>query len=93
MFEAGKFNLELFQYVIDEHFKQKQEDEEKAKKEKEEEEEAEQETEAGSWYSSILGTRPSVKSKAVGWVTFLFVLTLLAVMAYSFWPSVSFSSF
>ena len=93
VFEAGRFNLELFQYVIDEHFKQKQEEEEKAKKEKEEQEEDEQNTEGASWYSSILGTRSSAKGKAVGWVTLAFVLTLFAVMAYSFWPSVSFSSF
>ena len=42
VFEAGRFNLELFQHVIDEHFKQKQQEEEKARKEKEEQEEEEQ---------------------------------------------------
>jgi tetratricopeptide (TPR) repeat protein len=93
IFEAGKFNLELFQYVIEEHYKQKQDEEDKVQKEKEEQEEGEEQIEGASWYSSVFGARSSAKGRAFGWVSVLFILTLFAIVAYSFWPSASFSSF
>lgn len=89
VFEAGKFNLELFQYVIDEHFKEKQEKEEKEKEEREEDEEEQIPT---GYLSSIFGNKASAKGKAVGWASMAFILVLFAVMAYNFMPSLSVST-
>jgi hypothetical protein len=89
VFEAGKFNLELFQYVIDEHFKEKQEKEEKEKEEREEDQE---EQSSSGFLSSVFGSKASTKGKAIGWASMAFILVMFAVMAYNFLPVLSFST-
>ena len=88
IFEAGKFNLELFQYVIDEYYKNKQEQEEQ---EKQQNGEDEQEENNKSWISSMFGAQATVKGRVVGWSSVGLALVLIGFMIYSFFPSSLFS--
>ena len=87
IFEAGKFNLELFQYVIDEYFKQKQEKEEKEQKEKDEADAEEKELQPSvSLLSRVFGGQASAKGKMIGWASVALIMIVCALMVYRFAP-------
>lgn len=86
IFEAGKFNLELFQYVIDEYYKHKQEQEDLEKQQA-----GEDEQEDKGWVSSMFGAQASVKGRVIGWSSLGLALVLMGFMIYSFFPSSLFS--
>jgi len=89
IFEAGKFNLELFQYVIDEHFKAKTDKEEKERKEKEEqerEEKEEREANAPSLMQRLFGERAHAKGKALAFFSAFFVLLALGLLTWAYFP-------
>lgn len=80
IFEAGRFNLELFQYVLDEYYKTKQEKDDREREQKEEEEreakeKAEEEEEErashtmmGRVFNAVGLTQSSGKRGMVMWV-------------------------
>ena len=87
IFEAGKFNLELFQYVIDEYFKQKQEKEQTAQKEKDEADAEEKELQPSvSLISRVFGSQASAKGKMIGWASVALIMIVCALMVYRFAP-------
>jgi hypothetical protein len=80
IFEGGKFNLELFQYVIDEYFRKK--DEKKAKEEPAAEGEEAGESQTGL-FSRVLGA----KNGNLPWIlSGLAVLLLVWASAYLLAP-------
>lgn len=89
IFEAGKFNLELFQYVIDEYFKQKADKEDKEKKDKEEQETAEREEReenSPGFMQRFLGERAQAKGKAIGFFSAFFLLLALGALMWVYFP-------
>ena len=87
IFEGGKFNLELFQYVIDEYYKNKQEQEDLKKQQEKEENETDEDAETQrNWMGSYFGSQATAKGKAVGWGSAVILMALFSFMIYKFFP-------
>lgn len=85
VFEAGKFNIEMFQHVIDEYFKQKKEAEEKEEAAKKEAQEEEQ-LESPGIFSRFFGEHASAKGKATAWASIAVCVVIFGLMMYQFFP-------
>lgn len=100
IFEAGRFNLELFQYVLDEYYKTKQEKEDREREEREEQEreakeaaaEAEEERAAqtltGRMFRAVGLSASGEKRGMIMWV-FITLMFFIAVGAFGYmnWPA------